>query len=361
MNKTIKSTAAGVLLCSLIMAAMVVTTLLLTSCGDDDMDIKKLNAESKIVLFCFPTPENDTTCITLMRSVPITEHEPESMYGETTEELKIANAKVNFRLNGVEQEVRYAAEQTGSVPAGNYYVVSRIAAGDKIEVRAAADELPQVSSTTTVPICEPIKSIDATTVVHDLIYYKQLLVKLNGASMRGSYYAVTVSMAYTLQGRYENGNDTTISYRTRMEVELSDEPLISPTTNDIDMFGFSSSFYDNFYIFNGNNVTSDNYTLRLNIDNGYYVGNPEVTSGVIIAPRLEVRLYKIDAALYHFLKSINDLDGNDLIEYGLAPVLPTTSNVNNGIGILGGCGVEKVEIPILLEDNSFINTIHFHY
>lgn len=355
MNKTIINTATRALLCLLIIAAMAATTMLLASCTEEDMDIKKLGAEQKMTLFCFPTTESDTTCISLMRSVPITDNEPETIFGTTTEQLKLSDAHVTFTLNGVEQDVKYATEQTGSVPAGNYYVVCRIAEGDKVEVSAAADGLPAVSSMTTVPVCEGIKSIGSATAVHDLTLYKQLLVELDGASMRGSYYAVTVSAAYTLQGKDNEGNGLTKDYCRRLTADLTDEPLISPMQIDSDLFGYEGSFYDNFYIFNGSNITSDSYTIRLNVYDGQYFDTSEFDSGMIINPRIEVRLYKIDTALYRFLKSINDLIGNDLPKYGLAPVLPTYSNISNGIGVLGGCGVKKAEVAIQLDDYSFYN------
>lgn len=360
MNRTIKNTMGGALLCILITAAMAATAFILASC-DTEMDIKKVGAEPKIVLYCFPTPENDTTCITVMRSVPVTEHEPESMYGVKTEELRLPGAKVSFLLNGVEQEVKYAPADTGSVQAGSFYVACRIAEGDRIEVKASADGLPQASAVTTVPAVKAIKGLSKTTVVHDLTQYDQLLLDLDGAAMRGSYYAVTVNKAYTLTGKDYYDTPKTVSHCYRNSVDLTDEPLIAPASSDVDLFGFSNSFYDSFYIFDGNNITSDTYTLRLNVGGMGYVWTDGFKSGTIINPRIEVCLYKIDTALYRFLKSINDMNDNDLAKYGLAPILPTYSNVSGGLGVIGGCGVEKAELALHLDQYDFDDTLYTDY
>lgn len=361
MDRTIKNAMSGLLFGLLIMAAMAVTALLLASCADTEMDITKVGAEPKIVLYCFPTPESDTTCITVMRSVPVTEREPETMYGATTAQLRLPDAKVSFLLNGVEQSVKYAPTDTGSVQAGSYYVACHIAEGDKIEVNASANGLPQASAQTTVPKVKAIKDVRKTTVIHDLTQYDQLLVDLDGAAMRGSYYAVTVSKAYTLTGKDYQDSLQTINYCYRCSVDLTDEPLVAPASSDVDLFSFSNSFYDSFYIFNGDNITSDAYTLRLNVDGTHSIWTDGFKSGTIVNPRLEVRLYKIDAALYRFLKSINDINDNDLAKYGLAPILPTYSNVSGGLGAIGGCGVEKVELKLQLDQYDFDDTLYTDY
>lgn len=353
MSKNIKNTISGALLCTLIMAMMAATTLLLSSCTYTDMDISKIGAEPKIVLYCFPTPESDTTCITVMRSVPVTEREPGSTYGATAEELRLPDAKVTFLLNGVAQEVKYTAEKTASLAAGSFYVTCHIAEGDKIEVSATAAGLPSVSAETTVPGCHVVKGIRSTTVTHDYTDYRQLLVGIDGAAMRGGYYAVTVSLAYTLTG-WNDGTDTvTTAHEYRTNANLTDEPLVSPSEIDIDLFDTEKSFYDSFYIFNGSNITSDSYTLRLNVDyiNSIYAYG--YSGWRVKDPRYVIRLYRIDPAMYKFLNSINNMADNHLAEYGLAPVLPTCTNVSGGLGVVGGCGVDKAELPIKLEYYGF--------
>ena len=47
--------------------------------------------------------------------------------------------------------------------------------------------------------------------------------------------------------------------------------------------------------------------------------------------------------MYKYLKSINDIDNNDLGEYGLAPIHSHYTNIENGIGLLGGCSIYETD------------------
>jgi len=349
MNKNIKRILSGILLCGAIIAAMAVTSMLLVSCSETDMDITKIEQQPQIVVYCFPCSERDTTCITLLRSVPITKSEMNNPYGIEADSLRLHNADVSFMQNGVAKEVKYAAEETGTVPAGCYYVVGKIATGDKIELKAAADGLQSVSAETVIPPLQPIKSIRVTTAVHDQTEYKQLLVDVDGAKMSGGYYAVTVSIAGHLTAESIDGTAEERDFDLRIAVNTEDEPLIAPSQTDTDLFSFEHYFHNDFYIFNGSNITTDSYTLRLNVNTWWTPSWEYDTNYTVANARYVVHLYRIDSPLYKFLKSVNDMESNDLAKYGLAPVLPTHSNISGGTGVLGGCGVEKGEISIEIE------------
>ena len=47
--------------------------------------------------------------------------------------------------------------------------------------------------------------------------------------------------------------------------------------------------------------------------------------------------------MYTYLKSLNRINNNDLGGYGLAPIRSHYTNVENGIGLLGGCNVYESE------------------
>lgn len=343
MNKTIKNTLSGALLCAVLIAAMAATTVLLASCTETDMDINKLKSEPKMVVYCFPQTESDTTCITLMRSVAVTDPQINSLDGLSADSLLLPGAHVTFRQNGVERTVKYAEESTLSVPKGCYYVVGDIAEGDQIEIEASAAGLPSVSAKTTVPVAQPVKRVRKTTVIHDQEEYIQLLVDVDGAAMRGGYYAVTVSFAGRVSDIDIAGNEYESDIDERKTIYTDDEPLLSPTPTDQDLFDFDIYFHNDFYIFNGSNITSDSYTMKLNIYD-YWDSGLEQSGFTIKDPRYTVRLYRVDPILYKFLKSVNDMESNDLAKWGLAPVLPTFSNINGGVGVLGGCSVAQKSV-----------------
>ena len=57
----------------------------------------------------------------------------------------------------------------------------------------------------------------------------------------------------------------------------------------------------------------------------------------------KIYLYRFSEEMYKYLKSINDIDNNDLGEYGLAPIRSHYTNIENGIGLLGGCSIYETD------------------
>ena len=57
----------------------------------------------------------------------------------------------------------------------------------------------------------------------------------------------------------------------------------------------------------------------------------------------KVYLYKLSRELFCYLKSVNDVKNNDLGHKGLAPIRSHYSNVENGIGVVGGCRITETE------------------
>ena len=57
----------------------------------------------------------------------------------------------------------------------------------------------------------------------------------------------------------------------------------------------------------------------------------------------KIYLYKLSKEMYTYLKSLNRINNNDLGGYGLAPIRSHYTNVENGIGLLGGCNVYESE------------------
>lgn len=344
MTKEIKNGVGGVLLCCLIILSMaVLTALLATSCAAD-MDDSQLTAQSKVVVFCFPNTASDTTQISVTRSIPISNKgvnkDDVGSYGP----LSVAGADVVFKLNGSPCTVKYAADTVGTVSKGMYYVVGKVHEGDKITIDVKAPGLPPASARTTVPAPLPVSNLRLARINHNNTAYNQLLFDFSNKGMAGNYYAVTVDYAYHVKGKNYDGTPLDADRSGRISVNLDDEPLLSGDKDDDVIFDFSSGFYDSFYIFNGNNVKSSTYTMRLNAGVSYYYYDYGQEGLEYTNTRYIVRFYRIDASLYRFLKSINDMQGNDLAQYGLAPILPTYSNIHGGIGILGGCSASEAEI-----------------
>lgn len=324
-------------------------TMAFASC-QDEIDINEITAKPKMAVFCYPCPANDTTIISIQKSLPIKDSHAydEDDYFTTA----LPNQSVSFSVNGESRAVEYASDTIGCVPAGNYFAVGKICEGDRVVVEASADGMEAVTSTTVVPKAQPILDIRTSTAIHDNTQYTQLLVDIDGRRMKGNYYAVTVNVAGEFDyanGKGEYGDDIDyidpqhLSFNSRLYINVQDEPLLSSAFDEDMLFDFGSQFYDNFYIFDGNNVTTDKYTLRLNVSDlwTWHIWDYDFVHNV--SANYVVRLYRIDGAIYKLFRSINELDGNDFAQYGLASFNITYSNVKNGIGVVGAYNYSEIK------------------
>lgn len=57
----------------------------------------------------------------------------------------------------------------------------------------------------------------------------------------------------------------------------------------------------------------------------------------------KIYLYRFSEEMYKYLKSVNDINDNELGEYGLAPIRSHYTNIENGIGLLGGCSIYETD------------------
>ena len=57
------------------------------------------------------------------------------------------------------------------------------------------------------------------------------------------------------------------------------------------------------------------------------------------AKAYQLELLRITPEYYNFLRSLNDLENNDLGQAGLSLIRPMQSNIDGGLGLLGGWSV----------------------
>ena len=108
---------------------MITAVILLCSCNND-VDRDMLKSDPKLVLYCFPGTDNDTTVIDLSSSIPVNRN----VQFDRKESYSIPHATISYQLNGTELPVMYAKESTGRVPVGKYYVVAKHHCGDNISI-----------------------------------------------------------------------------------------------------------------------------------------------------------------------------------------------------------------------------------
>ena len=341
-----------------IAAVAAVAAAMATSSCTDHFDLGKIEGEPKIVVYCMPTC-GDTTIVSLAESIPVN-----TKPSELTTPHRLSDATVSYRLNGVEQNV----ENLGN---GEYRVVAQQKAGDVIRIKACHAGLPDAEAVTVIPETVEAEIVGMTDVRADadgdgdFRDYVQLAARFNDDPKTKDYYAVRVMADYRFyckdgiivvgdnivdddnnQAPTADDDDevtppkgyylvTSQSYTRWQELNIQNEPLLKPLTNADSDFGFERNFYQNFYIFDDSSLHAPSYTLHLNVPK-------EATGGVwgkedfYATIRYKVVMYKISETAYRFFKGLNDIDGNDFANYGFSQIAPTPSNVEGGLGFVGG-------------------------
>lgn len=339
-------------------AVAAVAAAMATSSCTDHFDLGKIEGEPKIVVYCMPTC-GDTTIVSLAESIPVN-----TKPSELTTPHRLSDATVSYRLNGVEQKV----ENLGN---GEYRVVAQQKAGDVIRIKASHAGLPDAEAVTVIPETVEAEIVGMTDVRADadgdgdFRDYVQLSARFNDDPKTKDNYAVRVMADYRFyckddhiiaggnnfdddnnQALTADDNDQVLppkgyylvksqSYIRWQELNIQNEPLLKPLTNADSDFGFERNFYQNFYIFDDSSLHSSSYTLHLNVPK-------EATGGIAgqeflyATIRYKVVMYKISETAYRFFKGLNDIDGNDFANYGFSQIAPTPSNVEGGLGFVGG-------------------------
>lgn len=298
-----------------------------TSCSYD-FDLKGMDAFEKLVLYCMPDAHSDTTLIQLYRSQPVTRQTKKGL----------SNARITFSVNGTEQVVRYAETDEPPVPAGCYYVVGRWNEADVIRVRAEVDGLPPVYSETTIPTSFPLKKIDMVR-KQDIDNKLQFRITFQDDG-KENYYGIRIVKREVYEDLDDDENSRTYG-AVALDLDLDDEPLLNNKTGLDATFDYSTDFYQYLYIWSNEQILNKEYTLRLN---AYYSADWEGDEwGYHLHNYYKMYFYKLSPELYKYLKSLNDIKNNELGNKGLAPIRSSYTNIENGIGILGGCQVTETE------------------
>lgn len=295
---------------------------LLSSCKDN-FHLEDNGNVPKIVAYCFPS-RTDTTFIDVSASSPIKAN------GNSNDIHPIDDANIIYKINDVPQKVSFRGK-------GTYYVVGASHAGDRISMEISAEGFAPVSAQTTMPEGTPI-SIDKVLDIkkydsdyEDVRYFTQLQASFTDNATTKDFYALIVTNSSYYQSSYED-TILTVKESTVVELDISDEPVLHPLQDIDNDFGFSRNFINNLYYFNDAFFNGKTYTLHLNIPKFSYYGD------------MQVILYKISPEFYRFLKSINDMNNNDLAQKGFSQIMPTISNIKGGIGILAGCNESRSNI-----------------
>lgn len=304
-----------------------------------EFELDDLNTSEKLVLYCMPCADRDTTLIQLSKSRPV------SQKGTAAH---VSDARISFTVNGEEQTVHRAETELPSVPARCYYVIGRWKENDVIRMEAEADGLPPVSAQTTIPAGFPLEKVSLMLKPTDYSSTLQFCVTFRDPSETDNYYGIRL-MEEVYHEYMETDEDGLphLKKETNCYViapDLDDEPLLNNQSGLNEIFDMSNNYLEDLYIWSDELIQGKEYTLRLNT---YYRPDYESDDDSeytrSLTHRYKASLYALSPEMYRFLKSLNEVHNNELGTAGLAPIRSHYTNVKNGIGVLGGCRIMGTE------------------
>ena len=295
---------------------ILITLCMLTSCGDN-IDIRQ-GEPPKFVIYAFPSA-SDTISITISVTKPA---------GHNTPALSHATISVTCQTNGKADVIMFAdSSNVSGLPVLTYYAIGKHKTGDRVRVSVVPAnhqdgiDLTKAWGETEIPESPSIDSISMDTIFHkedDYTRFRVAFHKTHGVQ----YYAVRVKgMEY-----FESVDSVSC---VSEEIETSLEPLLNGLTDTELNFGTNNDFYHLMYVFDSSQVTSQAVTLRLCV-----LGQPYTSA-------YRVELFSLSPDFYQVLKSINDINNNDIGTHGLAFIQPTYTNISGGYGCVAGYGCVK--------------------
>lgn len=288
-----------------------------------DFSLKEMGAESKAVLFCMPFTGSDTTLIQVARSRVI--HRQEASTG--------GKPTLVFKLNGEEKAINYTETATELLPAQSYYVLGRLKEDDRIEMEVSYPDLPLAKAQTVIPKAFPLEKLEV--VLTDGNYGRGIQFRVSFTDTAGTedYYGMRVIKKKKTVYAIPEMRDT-IQYMP-VDLDLEKEPLLSEKTGFDEVFDISKEYYRYLYCWDDSKIDGKSYMLKVGTyyDPGYEGEEQKETIAY------KIYLYKLSKEMYTYLQALNRIQNNDLGKYGLAPIRSHYTNVENGIGLLGGCNV----------------------
>lgn len=301
-----------------------ILAVVLSSCNYH-FDLGEVDAREKLVLYCFPS-NNDTTVIQLSRSVPINQKEPL--------DKNVRNANILFTVNGEKQTVYWNEDPTSSLPAQCFYTLGKWEKSDNLHLQAAATGLPTVVAQTSMPDSFPLREIKMKP-KRGSENTLQVLVTFDDDS-RKDYYGIRLvkKEIKTVDNKEE------ISYHS-VEFDLKDEPLLNNLSDLDEIFMFSNHFFRNLYIWDDEKIQGKEYTIRLNMD---YQKDYDVDwDKFSYRAEYKIYFYMLSPEFYHYFRTLNNINNNNLGKHGFSPTLHHYTNVSGGIGVVGACWITETE------------------
>lgn len=302
-----------------------------------------LQEEAKLVVNCFPSTE-DTTWIEVTHSIPMSKGAKKNQWDDF---LEVEDAHIIYKVNGEQRTVswkdRVYDKWNEPHEHGRYYVTGPHQAGDCVEVELSAPGYAGVHAKTVVCEAIPVKlqSVVKTKAYDsnrgESIDVYQLSATFTDPAATKDYYAVRV--------RCKHYHDSTAGHQrpdslySHPKILTMSEPLLKPMSELDGDFGFSNGFYQDFCIFSDADINGQTYTLHLNLSTRHIQYPLDTYTSRPVC--YQIQLYHLTPEMYLYVKSINDIDNNELAKVGFSMIQPTYSNVHGGLGVVGAYNVSE--------------------
>lgn len=216
--------------------------------------------------------------------------------------------------------------------------INRRAEGDEVSVRAEARGLPAVQARTSLPAAFPLVGLERR-LKQGVYRSEQFRITFRDRPDTADYYGLRI-VRRTVFGRLSFGQEST-RYEV-LSLDVENEPLLNGRNGLDAALNLPNDFYGNLYIWDDSRLQSREYTLC--VETNYMEDwDPDEWNGQYQRFAYKVLLYTLSPELYRYLRSLNANDNNDLGHTGLAPMRSNYTNVDGGIGVLGGCHLTETD------------------
>ena len=303
--------------------------IILSSCTYE-FNIDDVEAKRKPIIFCMPNTLGDTTLIQVSQSMNVNNKGTNSS----------AKPDITFKLNGVEKEIKYTDKATDLLPANSYYVLGKQKEGDKIDMEVSYPDIPTAKSSTVIPQPFPLDKWDM--ILKDGSYGKEIQFRISFTDNAETkdYYGIRIINKES-HWVYYTEYDKISEYDEIWGIwlNLDEEPLLSKKVGFDEIFDITKHHYQDIYLWDDTMLNGKSYTLHL----GTYYSEDYDHEYSKTFRYYKIYLYRFSEEMYKYLKSVNDINDNELGEYGLAPIRSHYTNIENGIGLLGGCSIYETD------------------
>lgn len=299
--------------------------IILSSCTYE-FNINDVETKRKPVVFCMPNTLGDTTLIQVSQSITV-----------NNKGINItAKPDISFKLNGEEKEIKYTDKATDLLPANSYYVLGKLKEGDKINLEASYPDMPIARSSTVIPQSFPLDKWDM--ILKDGSYGREIQFRISFTDNEETkdYYGMRIIRKTKTHYYGEADDEENIE---GINLQLDEEPLLFNKVGFDEIFDITKTYYRDIYLWDDTMLNGKSYTLY---PSTYYYENYN-NNERIETIKFKIYLYKFSEEMYKYLKSVNDINNNELGEYGLAPIRSHYTNIENGIGLLGGCNIYETD------------------